>query len=36
GDKLQKTQNDFDIVYSLDENTWNGYTSIQLLLKDIQ
>jgi len=36
GAKLQKTQNDFDIVYSLDENTWNGHTSIQLLLKDIQ
>ncbi len=36
GAKLQKAQNDFDIVYSLDENTWNGYTSIQLLLKDIQ
>jgi len=36
GAKLPKTQNDFDIVYALDENTWNGYTSIQLLLKDIQ
>ena len=36
GDKLQETQNDFDIAYSLDENTWNGFTSIQLLLKDIQ
>ncbi len=36
GDKLQETQNDFDIAYALDENTWNGYTSIQLLLKDIQ
>jgi single-stranded-DNA-specific exonuclease len=35
GDKLADTQNEFDIAYTLDENTWNGYTSIQLLLKDI-
>jgi len=35
GDKLPLIKNDFDIVYALDENTWNGFTSIQLLLKDI-
>lgn len=35
GDKLPLIKNDFDIVYNLDENTWNGFTSIQLLLKDI-
>jgi len=26
----------FEIVYNLDENTWNGITSIQLLVKDIR
>jgi len=26
----------FDAVYSLDENTWNGNTTIQLKLKDIR
>jgi len=36
GTKLPLIQNDFDIAYSLDENTWNGYTSIQLLLKDLK
>lgn len=36
GDKLAFIQNDFDIVYSLDENEWNGYKSIQLLLKDVK
>lgn len=35
GDKLAATQNDFDIAYTLDENTWNGFTNLQLLLKDI-
>ena len=35
GNKLPNIQNDFDIAYTLDENTWNGFTSIQLLLKDI-
>ena len=36
GDKLPLIQNDFDVVYTIDENTWNGHTSIQLLLKDIK
>lgn len=36
GDKIDSIHNEFDIVYSLDENTWNDYTSIQLVLKDIQ
>lgn len=36
GDKLHSIQNKFNIAYSLDENTWNGYTSLQLILKDIQ
>jgi single-stranded-DNA-specific exonuclease len=25
-----------NIVYSLDENTWNGHTKLQLVVKDIQ
>ena len=36
GKKLPSIQNEFDIVYALDENTWNGNTSIQLLLKDLK
>ena len=36
GEKINQIQNDFDIVYSLEENEWNGYKSIQLVLKDIQ
>ena len=35
-DKLEEAQNDFDIVYTLDENTWNGHKSIQLVLKDLK
>ncbi|RXJ93891.1 single-stranded-DNA-specific exonuclease RecJ, partial [Arcobacter sp. AHV-9/2010] len=35
GSKIENVENDFDIVYSLDENTWNGNTSIQLVLKDL-
>ncbi len=35
GDKIEAAQNDFDIVYSLDENEWNGRKTIQLLLKDL-
>ena len=36
GDKMKLIENDFDIAYSLDENEWNGNTSIQLLLKDLK
>ena len=36
GDKLEEAQNDFEIVYTLDENTWNGHKSIQLVLKDLK
>ncbi len=31
-----KSFNPFDICYSLEENTYNGNTSIQLLIKDIK
>jgi single-stranded-DNA-specific exonuclease len=30
------TNNYYDIVYSIDENVWNGNTSIQLRIKDIK
>ncbi|WP_159948734.1 single-stranded-DNA-specific exonuclease RecJ [Polaribacter septentrionalilitoris] len=36
GDKMDYVQNDFDIVYALDENEWNGYKTLQLLLKDLK
>ena len=36
GDKMALVKNDFDIVYALDENEWNGYKSVQLVLKDLQ
>jgi single-stranded-DNA-specific exonuclease len=36
GDKMDFVQNDFDIVYALDENEWNGRKSVQLLLKDLK
>lgn len=36
GNKVGCIEKDFDIVYTLDENTWNGNTSIQLMIKDIQ
>lgn len=36
GNKIAIAQNDFDIVYILDENTWNGHTTIQLILKDLK
>ena len=36
GDKMEHVQNDFDIVYALDENEWNGFKSVQLLLKDLK
>ncbi|PQJ76474.1 single-stranded-DNA-specific exonuclease RecJ [Polaribacter glomeratus] len=36
GDKMDFVQNDFDIAYALDENEWNGYKTVQLLLKDLK
>ena len=36
GNKMALVKNDFNIVYALDENEWNGHKSVQLLLKDIQ
>lgn len=36
GKKISSIQNDFDIVYTLDQNTWNNYTSLQLVLKDLR
>lgn len=36
GNKISSIQNEFDIVYALDENTWQGNTSIQLVLKDLK
>ena len=36
GNKIELIKNDFDVAYSLDENEWNGRTSIQLLLKDLK
>lgn len=34
--KLIKDKKPFKAVYSLDENTWNGNTSIQLRLRDLK
>lgn len=31
-----KNKNSFDLVYSIDENEWNGNLSLQLRVKDIQ
>ncbi len=38
GEKLSLTNkgNDFEIAYTLEENHWNGITSLQLNLKDLQ
>lgn len=36
GDKINSIENDFDVLYQIDENTWNGRTSLQLLLKDLK
>lgn len=36
GKKMKLIENSFDIAYCLDENTWNGTTSIQLVLKDLK
>jgi single-stranded-DNA-specific exonuclease len=36
GDKIALVKDEFDIVYALDENEWNGVKSVQLLLKDLK
>ncbi|SEC29731.1 exonuclease RecJ [Tenacibaculum sp. MAR_2009_124] len=36
GKKINLIENGFDIAYCLDENTWNGVTSIQLIVKDLK
>ncbi|TVZ56704.1 exonuclease RecJ [Lutibacter sp. Hel_I_33_5] len=36
GKKMNVVNERFDIAYNLDDNTWNGITSIQLVLKDIK
>jgi single-stranded-DNA-specific exonuclease len=36
GNKMEFVQNNFDIVYALDENEWNGRKSVQLVLKDLK
>jgi single-stranded-DNA-specific exonuclease len=36
GNKMALVQDEFDIVYALDENEWNGVKSVQLLLKDLK
>ena len=37
GHKWQQlqSQEDFEAVFNLDENHWNGFTSLQLVLKDV-
>jgi single-stranded-DNA-specific exonuclease len=38
GDKLELTKNfnPFDVVYSIEENEWNGNVSLQLRLRDLR
>jgi len=36
GNKFKQVNNDFSIAYSVDKNEWNGFTSLQLLLKDLK
>ena len=31
-----KSGDEFNIVYHIQENSWNGYTNLQLMIKDIQ
>ncbi|MGB2225982.1 MAG: single-stranded-DNA-specific exonuclease RecJ [Polaribacter sp.] len=36
GNKIDDIHNGFDVVYTIDENEWNGYKSLQLVLKDLK
>lgn len=38
GEKLEQLQNaeTFEAAFTLEENNWNGYTSLQLMLKDLK
>jgi single-stranded-DNA-specific exonuclease len=36
GAKIALVNDEFDIVYALDENEWNGRKTVQLLLKDLK
>lgn len=36
GNKIDDIHNGFDMVYTIDENEWNGYKSLQLVLKDLK
>jgi single-stranded-DNA-specific exonuclease len=36
GNKIELVEDEFDIVYSLEENEWNGFTSVQLVLRDLK
>jgi single-stranded-DNA-specific exonuclease len=36
GNKIELVEDEFDIVYSLEENEWNGFTSVQLVLRDLE
>jgi single-stranded-DNA-specific exonuclease len=38
GDKLDIIQSGkpFDVVFTIDENEWNGSVSLQLKLRDVQ
>lgn len=38
GEKLDKIKNaeTFEAAFTLEENNWNGYTSLQLMLKDVK
>jgi len=36
GNKYHLINSEFDIAYTLDENTWKGNTAIQLIIKDLK
>ncbi len=36
GNKIEVIQNDFNIAYTIEENEWQGVSSLQLVLKDIE